>query len=70
VEGTFVWLGLSRRFSKDYERLPETAETMVYGAMSRTHAAHAGAGDVEGLSPPRGSHSLFANLAISCVAPL
>jgi putative transposase len=28
-------LGLSRRFSKDYERLPETAEAMIYGAMSR-----------------------------------
>jgi putative transposase len=28
-------LGLSRRFSKDHERLPETAETMIYGAMSR-----------------------------------
>jgi putative transposase len=35
VERTFAWLGLSRRFSKDYERLPETAETMIYGAMSR-----------------------------------
>src|SRR5215210_2131544 len=34
-ERTFAWLGLSRRFSKDYERLPETAETMIYGAMSR-----------------------------------
>ncbi len=32
---TFAWLGLSRRFSKDYERLPETAEAMIYGAMSR-----------------------------------
>jgi transposase len=30
-----VALGLSRRFSKDYERLPETAEAMIYGAMSR-----------------------------------
>jgi putative transposase len=29
VERTFAWLGLSRRFSKDYERLPETAETMI-----------------------------------------
>ncbi len=27
-----AWLGLSRRFSKDYERLPETAEAMIYGA--------------------------------------
>ena len=29
------WLGLSRRFSKDYERLPETAEAMIYWAMAR-----------------------------------
>ena len=35
VERTFAWLGLSRRFSKDYERLPETAEAMIYGAMGR-----------------------------------
>lgn len=35
VERTLAWLGLSRRFSKDYERLPETAEAMIYGAMSR-----------------------------------
>lgn len=36
VERTFAWLGLSRWFSKDYERLPETAEAMIYGAaMSR-----------------------------------
>jgi putative transposase len=35
VERTFAWLSLSRRFSKDYERLPETAEAMIYGAMSR-----------------------------------
>jgi putative transposase len=30
VERTYAWLGLSRRFSKDYERLPETAETMIF----------------------------------------
>ena len=35
MERTFAWLGLSRRFSKDYERLPETAEAMIYGVMSR-----------------------------------
>jgi len=35
VERTFAWLGLSRRFSKDYESLPETADAMIYGAMSR-----------------------------------
>jgi putative transposase len=35
VERTFAWLGLSRRLAKDYERLTETAEAMIYGAMSR-----------------------------------
>ncbi len=35
VERTFAWLGLSRRLSKDYERLPETGEAMIYDAMSR-----------------------------------
>ena len=35
LERTFAWLGLSRRLSKDYERLQETAEAMIYGAMSR-----------------------------------
>jgi putative transposase len=36
VERTYrVALSLSRHLSKDYERLPETAEAMIYGAMSR-----------------------------------
>ena len=35
VERTFAWLGQARRLSKDYERLPETSETMIYAAMSR-----------------------------------
>ena len=35
VERTFVWLSRVRRLSKDYERLPEVAEAMIYGAMSR-----------------------------------
>jgi putative transposase len=35
VERTFAWLALSRRLSRDYERLPETSEAMIYGAMSR-----------------------------------
>jgi putative transposase len=35
VERTFAWLGLSRRLSRDYEWLPETAEALIYGAMSR-----------------------------------
>ena len=35
VERTFSWLGQNRRMSKDYERLPESAEAFVYVAMSR-----------------------------------
>ena len=35
VERTFGWLGRFRRLSKDYERLPESSETMVYWAMTR-----------------------------------
>jgi putative transposase len=35
VERTFAWLSQVRRLSKDYERLPEVAEVMIYGAMSR-----------------------------------
>ncbi len=30
-----AWLSQVRRLSKDYERLPEVAEAMIYGAMSR-----------------------------------
>jgi len=35
VERTFGWLGRNRRLSKDYERLPESSEAMVYWAMTR-----------------------------------
>lgn len=35
VERTFAWLGKQRRFSKDYERLPEISEALIYLAMSR-----------------------------------
>jgi putative transposase len=35
VERTFSWLGQSRRLSKDYERLPETSEALIYLTMSR-----------------------------------
>ena len=35
VERTFAWLSQVRRLSKDYERLPEVAEAMIYSAMSR-----------------------------------
>lgn len=34
VERTFAWLSLSRRFSRDYERLPETTETLIHIRMS------------------------------------
>ena len=35
VERTFSWLSHNHRMSKDYERLPETAEAMIYGAINR-----------------------------------
>ena len=35
VERTFSWLGQNRRLSKDYERLPESADAFIYVAMSR-----------------------------------
>ena len=35
VERTFGWWNWYRRLSKDYERLPETSETMIYIAMIR-----------------------------------
>ena len=33
VERTFAWFGKYRRFSKDYEFLPDTSENMIYLAM-------------------------------------
>lgn len=33
VERTLAWISKFRRFSKDYEYLPETSESMVYAAM-------------------------------------
>jgi putative transposase len=38
VERTFSWLGQNRRLSKDYERLPQSAEAFIYAAMSRLMA--------------------------------
>jgi putative transposase len=35
VERTFSWLLQSRRLSKDYERLCETSEALIYATMSR-----------------------------------
>jgi putative transposase len=35
VERTFGWLCQSRRLSKDYERLCETSEALIYAAMTR-----------------------------------
>jgi putative transposase len=35
VERTLAWLAQNRRMSKDYERLPESAEAFIYVAMSR-----------------------------------
>lgn len=33
VERTFAWLNNYRRHSKDYERLPESSEAMIYVSM-------------------------------------
>jgi putative transposase len=38
VERTFGWFGRYRRLSKDYERLPESSEAMIYWAMTRLMA--------------------------------
>jgi putative transposase len=35
VERTFAWLGQNRRLSKEYERLCETSEALIYASMSR-----------------------------------
>jgi putative transposase len=35
VERTFAWVGRNRRLSKDYEELPECAETWIYLASIR-----------------------------------
>jgi putative transposase len=35
VERTFGWLMGCRRLVRDYERLPETSETLIYLAMIR-----------------------------------
>jgi putative transposase len=35
VERSLAWLGQSRRLSKDYERLCETSEALIYATMSR-----------------------------------
>ena len=38
VERTFSWIDHNRRMSKDYERLSETSEALIYVAMSRLMA--------------------------------
>ena len=38
VERTFSWFGQARRLSKDYERLCETSEALIFAAMSRLMA--------------------------------
>ncbi len=38
VERTFSWLGQNRRLSKDYERLCETSECLIYATMIRLMA--------------------------------
>ena len=38
VERTFSWFGQNRRLSKDYERLCETGEALIYATMTRLMA--------------------------------
>src|SRR5262245_23283078 len=38
AERSFSWFGQARRLSKEYERLCETSETMIYAAMTRLMA--------------------------------
>jgi putative transposase len=35
VERTFAWCGQSRRLAKDYERICEASEALLYGVMTR-----------------------------------
>jgi putative transposase len=35
VERTLAWLGQNRALSKEYERLPSSSESCIYGAMTR-----------------------------------
>jgi putative transposase len=35
IERTLSWIDQNRRMSKDYERLPESAEAFIYVTMSR-----------------------------------
>ena len=35
VERTFAWIGHSRRLAKDYERLCESGQALIYAAMTR-----------------------------------
>ena len=35
VERTSSWCGQSRRFGKEYERLCDTSEALIYAAMTR-----------------------------------
>lgn len=65
VERTFAWLGLSRRFSKDYERLPETAETMSLRGDEPADAEEVGAGGMKDICPLRVADSPFAKLPLS-----
>jgi hypothetical protein len=55
---------LSRRFSRDYERLPETVEAMIYGAMSRTSCCVGWRGRREGSSPAQRLRFVFAKLPL------
>ena len=40
AERTFSWFGQSRRLAKEYERLCETSEAMIYATMTRMMLRH------------------------------
>jgi putative transposase len=40
VERTFAWFGKYRELSKDYERLPQSSEAMIYAAMIHRMVRH------------------------------
>jgi hypothetical protein len=52
------------RFSKDYERLSEVAEAVIYGAMSGSHAAQGDASGVKDLCPLGAVDSPLAKLPL------
>jgi hypothetical protein len=63
VERTFAWIGRYRRFSKDYEYLPATSETLIYAAMSHRMVRRLARGG----APARERGRRLQQLRIPCV---